>query len=127
MPLTPRRSIAVDKALHVYGTPFFLDGALPIESAQAQTPFRHLMIAQDTGSAIIGPARADIYFGAGAEAAQIAGRLRHSIRFAILVPNALDPVAAGRTVPLPLVKRAAPIKRPAQHHRRAWHHQGRGH
>ncbi len=126
VPLTPRRSIAVDKALHVYGTPFFLDGILPIESALAQTPFRHLMIAQDTGSAIVGPARADIYFGAGAEAAQIAGRLRHSIRFAILVPNALDPVAAGRTVPLPQAKRDATVKRPAHHHHRSRNHHRRG-
>lgn len=122
VPLTPRRSIAVDKALHVYGTPFFLDGTLPIESAQAQTPFHHLMVAQDTGSAIVGPARADIYFGAGAEAAQIAGRLRHNIRFAILVPNALDPVAAGRTMPLPQVRRDTTVKRPAHHHRPRHHH-----
>lgn len=127
VPLTPRRSIAVDKALHVYGTPFFLEGTLPVESAQAQTPFRHLMVAQDTGSAIVGPARADIYFGAGAEAAQIAGRLRQNIRFAILVPKALDPVAAGRTMPLPQVKRDTTVKRPAQHHRGSRHHHGRGH
>lgn len=101
VPLTPGRSIAVDKALHVYGTPFFIEGTLPIESPQAKTPFRHLMIAQDTGSAIVGPARADIYFGAGAQAGQIAGRLRDSIRFVMLVPNSLDPVASGRTLPLP--------------------------
>lgn len=126
VPLTPRRSIAVDKALHVYGTPFFLDGTLPIESAQAQTPFRHLMVAQDTGSAIVGPARADIYFGAGAEAAQIAGRLRHSVRFAILVPNALDPVAAGHTMPLPQVRRDTTAKPPAQYHHRSRHHHRRG-
>src|SRR6266478_5008267 len=60
IPLTPQRSIAVDK-LHVYGTPFFIDAKLPIESAKAETPFHRLMIAQDTGSAIVGPARADLY------------------------------------------------------------------
>ena len=70
VPLTPGRSIAVDKALHVYGTPFFIEGELPIESAQSKTPFRRLMIAQDTGSAIVGPARADLYFGAGARCRQ---------------------------------------------------------
>ena len=59
VPLTPGRSIAVDKALHVYGTPFFIEGELPIELEQSKTPFRRLMIAQDTGSAITGPARAD--------------------------------------------------------------------
>ena len=70
VPLTPGRSIAVDKALHVYGTPFFIAGELPIESEQSKTPFHRLMIAQDTGSAIVGPARADLYFGAGADAGQ---------------------------------------------------------
>ncbi len=60
VPLTPGRSIAVDNSLHVYGTLFFIEGELPIESAQSKTPFRRLMVAQDTGSAITGPARADI-------------------------------------------------------------------
>jgi membrane-bound lytic murein transglycosylase A len=101
VPLTPGRSIAVDKALHVYGTPFFIEGELPIESAQSKTPFRRLMVAQDTGSAIVGPARADIYFGAGADAGRVSGRLRNNARFIILVPKSLDPVARGRNMPLP--------------------------
>ena len=101
VPLTPGRSIAVDKSLHVYGTPFFIEGELPIESEQSKTPFRRLMIAQDTGSAITGPARADLYFGAGAEAGRVSGRLRNNMRFAILVPKSLDPVARGRKMPLP--------------------------
>jgi len=41
---------------------------LPIESELSKTPFHRLMIAQDTGSAIVGPARADLYFGAGVDA-----------------------------------------------------------
>jgi membrane-bound lytic murein transglycosylase A len=101
VPLTPGRSIAVDKALHVYGTPFFIEGELPIESEQSKTPFRRLMVAQDTGSAIVGPARADLYFGAGADAGKVSGRLRHNMRFVILVPKSLDPVARGRKMPLP--------------------------
>jgi membrane-bound lytic murein transglycosylase A len=101
VPLTPGRSIAVDKALHVYGTPFFIEGELPIESEQSKTPFRRLMIAQDTGSAITGPARADLYFGAGSDAGRVSGRLRHNMRFVILVPKSLDPVARGRKMPLP--------------------------
>ena len=101
VPLTPGRSIAVDKALHVYGTPFFIEGELPIESEQSKTPFRRLMVAQDTGSAIVGPARADIYFGAGADAGRVSGRLRNNARFVILVPKSLDPVARGRKMPLP--------------------------
>jgi membrane-bound lytic murein transglycosylase A len=59
------------------------------------------MIAQDTGGAIIGPARADIYFGAGDEAATIAGRLRHSGRFTMLVPKELGPKTVKERVPLP--------------------------
>jgi membrane-bound lytic murein transglycosylase A len=101
VPLTPGRSIAVDKALHVYGTPFFIEGELPLESEQSKTPFRRLMVAQDTGSAIIGPARADIYFGAGADAGRVSGRLRHNMRFFMLVPRSLDSLARGRKMPLP--------------------------
>jgi membrane-bound lytic murein transglycosylase A len=101
VPLTPGRSIAVDKALHVYGTPFFIEGELPIESEQSKTPFRRLMIAQDTGSAIVGPARADLYFGAGADAGRVSGRLKHNMRFVMLVPKTLDPLARGRKMPLP--------------------------
>ena len=101
VPLTPGRSIAVDKSLHVYGTPFFIEGELPIESEQSKTPFRRLMVAQDTGSAITGPARADIYYGAGADAGRVSGRFRHNMHFVILVPKNLDPVARGRKMPLP--------------------------
>jgi membrane-bound lytic murein transglycosylase A len=101
VPLTPGRSIAVDKSLHVYGTPFFIEGQLPIESEVSKTPFHRLMIAQDTGSAIVGPARADLYFGAGVDAGKIAGRLKNNMRFVILVPKSLDPAARGRLVPVP--------------------------
>jgi membrane-bound lytic murein transglycosylase A len=101
VPLTPGRSIAVDKALHVYGTPFFIEGELPIESEQSKTPFRRLMVAQDTGSAITGPARADIYYGAGADAGRVSGRFRHNMRFVILVPISLDPATRGSKMPLP--------------------------
>jgi peptidoglycan lytic transglycosylase A len=109
VPLTPGRSIAVDKSLHVYGTPFFIEGELPIESEQSKTPFHRLMIAQDTGSAIVGPARADLYFGAGADAGKVSGRLRHNMRFVMLVPNSLDPVARGRRMPVPDARPSAKI------------------
>jgi membrane-bound lytic murein transglycosylase A len=107
VPLTPLRSIAVDK-IHVYGTPFFIDASLPIESAKPVTPFRKLMIAQDTGSAIVGPARADLYWGAGDAAARIAGRIRHPGRFVMLLPRELDMVAAGKHMPLPAPKPKIP-------------------
>jgi membrane-bound lytic murein transglycosylase A len=109
VPLTAGRSIAVDKSLHVYGTPFFIEGELPIESERAKTPFRRLMIAQDTGSAIVGPARADLYFGAGVEAGRVAGRLKNNARFVMLIPKGLDPVARGRKLPVPDARPSAQI------------------
>jgi membrane-bound lytic murein transglycosylase A len=110
IPLSAGRSIAVDKALHVYGTPFFIEADLPLAGARASTPFRRTMIAQDTGSAIVGPARADLYFGAGEEAGQVAGRIRQTGRFALLLPRDLDPVMAGAHMPLPPAKPA--LRRP---------------
>jgi membrane-bound lytic murein transglycosylase A len=107
VPLTPLRSIAVDK-IHVYGTPFFIDASLPVESAKPVTPFRRLMIAQDTGSAIVGPARADLYWGAGDDAGRIAGRIRHPGRFVMLLPRELDLIEAGKHMPLPVAKPKIP-------------------
>lgn len=109
VPLTAGRSIAVDKSLHVYGTPFFIEGNLPIESDASNTPFRRLMVAQDTGSAITGPARADIYFGAGADAGRVAGRLKNPARFVMLLPKSLDPLERGKTMPLPEDRPSATI------------------
>jgi membrane-bound lytic murein transglycosylase A len=118
--LTPGRSIAVDRALHVYGTPFYIEAELPIDSAQPTTLFRRLMVGQDTGSAIVGPARADLYFGAGQEAGQVAGRIRHPGRFAMLVPRELELATVTRQVPLPPERpefilsksKAVPLPRP---------------
>jgi peptidoglycan lytic transglycosylase A len=103
VPLTPGRSIAVDR-VHQYGTPFFIEAELPSASGKGASPFRRLMIAQDTGSAIVGPARADLYWGAGDEAGRIAGRIRHPGRFVMLLPRELDIAAIGRDAPLPLPK-----------------------
>ena len=64
--------------MHVYGTPIWIEADLPIASEKPVTPFRHLAIAQDTGTAIIGPARADIFFGAGEDIGQIAGRIKQN-------------------------------------------------
>jgi membrane-bound lytic murein transglycosylase A len=101
VPLTAGRSIAIDRVVHAYGTPFFVEADLPIANDTATTPFHRLMIAQDTGSAIVGIARADIYFGAGEDAARIAGRIKHPGLFAMLVPRALDPVVGASATPLP--------------------------
>src|SRR6516164_7714345 len=103
LPLTPGRSIAVDR-VHEYGTPFFIEADLPIEGRKLASPFHRLMIAQDTGSAIVGPARADLYWGAGDEAGRIAGRIRHAGRFVMLLPREVDIAVAGREPPLPVPK-----------------------
>jgi membrane-bound lytic murein transglycosylase A len=107
VPLSPGRSIAVDK-LHVYGTPFFIKADLPIDSDKANTKFRRLMIAQDTGYAINGPARADLYWGAGDTAGRIAGRIRQQGQFVMLLPRELDMVEAGKHMPLPPPKPPIP-------------------
>jgi membrane-bound lytic murein transglycosylase A len=107
VPLTAGRSIAVDRT-HVYGTPFFIDAELPIEGARTKDRFRRLMVSQDTGSAIIGPARADLYFGAGKDAGAIAGRIRQQGRFVMLLPRELDMIEAGRAMPLPRPKPEIP-------------------
>jgi membrane-bound lytic murein transglycosylase A len=84
--LTPGRSLAVDRSLWSYGLPVWLEGELPLTLDQAE-PLRRLMIAQDTGSAIVGPARGDFYFGSGSEAGTRAGLLRHPVRFVVLRPK----------------------------------------
>ena len=110
MPLAAGRSIAVDKALHVYGPPFFIAADLPLTTGIPDTRFRRTMIAQDTGSAIVGPARADLYFGAGDEAGMVAGRVRQPGQFTMLLPRDLDPIAAGARMPLPRARPALPPK-----------------
>ena len=98
--LTPGRSIAVDRQ-HEYGTPFFIEANLPINNPKFASRFNRLVVAQDTGSAIVGPARADLYWGSGDEAGRIASRIRHRGRFVMLLPRELDMIAAGSHMPLP--------------------------
>jgi len=86
--ITPGRSIAVDHRLHAYGTPIWLDAGLPLGASGEMLAMRRLMIAQDTGSAIVGPARADLFIGLGPQAGAIAGRIRHQPqRFVMLKPR----------------------------------------
>jgi membrane-bound lytic murein transglycosylase A len=86
VPLTPLRSLAVDRKLWPYGAPFWIDAVLPWRSSTDE-PFRRLLIAQDTGSAIVGAARGDLFFGTGAEAGARAGAVRHPARFTVLLPT----------------------------------------
>jgi membrane-bound lytic murein transglycosylase A len=99
--LTPLHSIAIDKSIHVYGTPVWIEAQLPIASERPETPFRHLAIAQDTGTAIVGPARADIFFGAGEDIGLIAGRIKQPGRFVMLVPNGVIVANTPAAAPVP--------------------------
>jgi membrane-bound lytic murein transglycosylase A len=88
VPLTAQRSMAVDPSLTPYGTPIWIDTRRPSLRRGAQPDvYRRLMIAQDTGAAIKGPARGDVFFGAGAQAAEWAGRMNSDGRAIVLIPN----------------------------------------
>jgi membrane-bound lytic murein transglycosylase A len=81
VPLTPGRSIAVDKDSIPYGTPVWLASSGPAISLQ------RLVLAQDTGSAIVGAVRADYFAGWGPEAGDLAGRLKQPLRLWVLWPR----------------------------------------
>lgn len=88
--LTPNRSLAVDRNYIPLGMPVFMDTV--IQGTTAENPFiitRRLMIAQDTGSAIRGPMRGDIFFGSGYAAGELAGRLKSGGDLVLLLPRAL--------------------------------------
>jgi membrane-bound lytic murein transglycosylase A len=90
VPLTPSRALAVDPRYTTLGYPVWLDTTLP-----DQTPWRRLMFAQDTGGAIRGPVRADVFFGADAEAERLAGTMNNKGRMYVLVPR-VEAVGSGR-------------------------------
>ena len=88
VPLTAQRSMAVDLGFTPYGTPVWIDAARPVAGKPGQTEiYRRLMIAQDTGTAITGPARGDVFFGNGPRASDWAGRMVSGGRAIVLVPN----------------------------------------
>lgn len=89
-PLTPGRSLAVDGGLWRYGLPFWLAGSLP---GAAPGEAGRLVIAADTGSAIVGPARGDLFVGTGAQAGIAAGNLRDAVGFVVLLPKPVRGVA----------------------------------
>jgi membrane-bound lytic murein transglycosylase A len=90
VPLTPLRSIAIDRTVWAYGLPFWIDAELPWAD-ETSRPFRRLMIAQDTGSAIVGAARADLFFGSGDKSGARAGAIRHPAEFVVLLPRGDEP------------------------------------
>ena len=84
--LTPRRSLAIDRSLWMFGTPVWLDTQVPADEGSRVVPFRHLLIAQDTGSAIKGLARGDVYWGFGEAAAAMAGPMKSPGAMTVLLP-----------------------------------------
>jgi membrane-bound lytic murein transglycosylase A len=91
-PLSPRRSIAVDKSYVPLGTPVWIDTKDPVDGAA----FRRLMMAQDLGGAIRGPVRADIFFGWGQNAENRAGLMRQRGTEFLLLPKTANDRTALR-------------------------------
>jgi membrane-bound lytic murein transglycosylase A len=92
VPLTDMGSLAVDPRYHPYGSLVWLDTILPQEPGDYKgAPAQLLVSAQDTGSAIKGPLRGDLFFGAGKIAGDTAGVMKHPVRWTILVPNGISP------------------------------------
>ncbi|MDP6014034.1 MAG: murein transglycosylase A [Alphaproteobacteria bacterium] len=89
--LTAGRSLAVDRRFVPLSTPVWLDTTTPDGA-----PLQSLMIAQDTGGAIRGPVRGDVYWGHGDAAADIAGRMKSAGHAYLLLPRGLDVESARR-------------------------------
>lgn len=98
VPLTPGRSMAVDERFVPLGMPVFVDTVLPSTEITAMSVTRRLMVAQDTGSAINGPVRGDMFFGFGQEAEALAGAMRSGGQAYLLVPRPLA-AALGDVAP----------------------------
>ena len=89
--LTAGRSLAVDRRFVPMTVPIWLESAAPDpDPAREDRPLRRLMVAQDTGGAIRGPVRGDVFWGTGAEAGAVAGRMKHAGRYWLLLPRGLD-------------------------------------
>jgi membrane-bound lytic murein transglycosylase A len=89
VPLTPGRSLAVDLKHWSLGVPIWLDTRAPSpQEGEPDRPLRRLMIAQDTGGAIRGVIRGDVFWGHGEEAAEVAGRMKHPGKMWVLLPRA---------------------------------------
>ena len=84
VPLTPGRSLAVDRRFLPLGVPVFIDTTDPIDRSR----IRRLMLAQDTGGAIRGALRGDVFFGWGPRAEQLAGLMKQQGRMWLLLPRA---------------------------------------
>ncbi|MEN5084500.1 MltA domain-containing protein [Bosea sp. TWI1241] len=86
LPLTPLRSIAVDRSVWPYGMPAWIDAEIPDGEGSSEAIAR-LVLAQDTGSAILGPSRLDLFVGSGSAAGHRAGLIRHPVALTVLWPR----------------------------------------
>jgi membrane-bound lytic murein transglycosylase A len=86
LPLTPLRSIAIDRSLWPYGMPAWIEAEIP-DGRGGSDRLARLVLAQDTGTAIVGPARLDLFVGSGPEAGHRAGLIRHPVDFVVLWPR----------------------------------------
>ena len=86
LPLTAGRSLAVDRSFHALGAPVFLAAE---DAAGIDPPLRRLMVMQDTGGAIRGVVRGDVFWGFGPKAADRAGRMKDRGQLFVLLPNEL--------------------------------------
>ncbi len=87
--LTPKISLAVDRRYWSLGTPVWLDTKISLDGSAKIQPWRSLLVAQDTGSAIRGYARGDVFWGSGKEAAVIAGQMKAAGTMVVLLPKKL--------------------------------------
>ncbi len=85
--LTGKRSMAIARAFIAHSTPIWVDTRAPIPGKQGTEPWRHLLIAQDTGGGILGAVRGDLYWGDDDEAADVGGRLGGPGRYWLLLPK----------------------------------------
>ncbi|MBL4784658.1 MAG: MltA domain-containing protein [Cohaesibacteraceae bacterium] len=92
--LSPMRSIAIDRFIHIFGLPVWLSTSIP-----GHDKFNRLMIAQDTGSAITGLNRADIFTGTGEVAGELAGRINDLANFSFFLPRDAKPIMQHKKDP----------------------------
>jgi membrane-bound lytic murein transglycosylase A len=85
--LTPRRSMAIDRAFIAHGTPIWVDARAPNVGKPGTSPWQHLLIAQDTGGGILGAVRGDIYWGDDRDAEELGGRMGGPGRYWLLLPK----------------------------------------
>ncbi|MCA0431923.1 MAG: MltA domain-containing protein [Proteobacteria bacterium] len=87
--LTPLHSMAIDRSIWMFGTPFWIETTYPKEARPQGEAIARLMIGQDTGSAIRGAVRGDFYWGWGEDAALVAGHMKSPGSMTVLLPHAV--------------------------------------